>query len=92
MHHEIESGPSRAWLRFQLAPAAPALSASIDLKDRVSRVVAFNSYDYPGGIERGNWFARVIGTSIRLPGSGPVFARMENRPILNGVMRGGFVD
>ncbi|MGH3521657.1 MAG: alpha/beta fold hydrolase [Mycobacterium sp.] len=72
--------------------AAVALSASIDLKDKVSRVVAFNSYDYPGGIERGNWFARVIGTSIRLPGSGPVFARMENRPILKGVMRGGFVD
>src|SRR6185503_14614374 len=40
--------------------AALSLSASIDLKDRVSRVVAFNSYDYPGGLERGNWFARFI--------------------------------
>jgi pimeloyl-ACP methyl ester carboxylesterase len=72
--------------------AALALSASIDLKDKVSEVVAFNPYDYPSGLERGNWFARVIGTSIRLPGSGPVFARMESRPILKGVMRGGFVD
>ncbi|HYR15982.1 MAG TPA: alpha/beta hydrolase [Mycobacterium sp.] len=72
--------------------AALALSASIDLKDRVSDVVAFNPYDYPSGLERGNWFARVIGTSIRLPGSGPVFARMESQPILKGVLRGGFAD
>jgi pimeloyl-ACP methyl ester carboxylesterase len=72
--------------------AAVALSASVELDDRVSRVVAFNSYDYPSGLERGNWFARLIGTSIRLPGSGPVFARLENRPILRGVLRGGFVD
>jgi pimeloyl-ACP methyl ester carboxylesterase len=72
--------------------AAVALSASVELDDRVSRVVAFNSYDYPSGLERGNWFARLIGTSIRLPGSGPVFARLETRPILRGVLRGGFVD
>jgi pimeloyl-ACP methyl ester carboxylesterase len=72
--------------------AARALSASIDLKDKVSEVVAFNPYDYPSGLERGNWFARVIGTSIRLPGSGPVFARMESQPILKGVLWGGFAD
>ncbi len=72
--------------------AALALSASIDLKDKVGEVVAFNPYDYPSGLERGNWFARVIGTSIRLPGSGPVFARMESQPILKGVLRGGFAD
>jgi pimeloyl-ACP methyl ester carboxylesterase len=72
--------------------AALALSASIELKGKVSHVVAFNSYDYPGGLERGNWFARLIGTSIRLPGSGPIFARMETRPILRAVMRGGFVE
>ena len=45
-------------------------SASIDLKDRVSRVVAFNSYDYPSGLERGNLFARFIISSVRMPGSG----------------------
>ena len=72
--------------------AALALSASIDLKDRVRRVVAFNSYDYPSGLERGNWFARFIVTAVCLPGIGPIFARMESRPILTGVMRGGFVD
>jgi pimeloyl-ACP methyl ester carboxylesterase len=71
---------------------ALALSASIDLKQTVRRVVAFNPYDYPGGLERGNWFARIMGTSVRMPMSGPVFARMENRPILKGVMRGGFAD
>jgi pimeloyl-ACP methyl ester carboxylesterase len=70
--------------------AAIALQASIDVKDNVSRVIAFNPYDYPGGLERGNWFARLIGTSVRLPGSGPIFARMENAVILRGVLRGGF--
>jgi pimeloyl-ACP methyl ester carboxylesterase len=71
---------------------ALALQASIDLKDRVSRVVAFNSYDYPSGLERGNLFARFIVSSVRMPGLGPIFASMENRPIMKGVMRGGFVD
>ena len=30
--------------------------------------------------------------SIRMPGLGPVFAAMENRPIMKGIMRGGVVD
>jgi len=72
--------------------AALALSASIDLKGRVSRVVAFNSYDYPGGLERGNWLARFIITGVRLPGVGPVFASQEPRPIMRAVLHGGFVD
>ena len=71
---------------------ALALQASIDLKERVSRVVAFNSYDYPSGLERGNLFARFIISSVRMPGLGPVFAAMENRLIMRGVMRGGVVD
>jgi pimeloyl-ACP methyl ester carboxylesterase len=71
---------------------ALALQASIDLKDRVARVVAFNSYDYPSGLERGNLFARFIISSVRMPVLGPVFASMENRLIMKGVMRGGFVD
>jgi len=72
--------------------AALALSASIDLGDRVSRVIAFNSYDYPSGLERGNWLSRFIITSVRMPGIGPVFARLEPRPIMRAVLRGGFVD
>ena len=71
---------------------ALALSASIDLKDRVSRVVAFNNYDYPGGLERGNWLARFIITNVRLPGLGPVFANLEPRPLMRAVLHGGFVD
>jgi pimeloyl-ACP methyl ester carboxylesterase len=71
---------------------ALALQASVDLKDRVSRVVAFNTYDYPSGLERGNLLARFIISSVRMPGLGSVFAAMENRLIVKGVMRGGVVD
>ena len=72
--------------------AALALSASIDLKDRVSRVVAFNTYDYPGGLERGNWLARFIISSVRMPGLGPLFAGLEPLPIMRAVLLGGYAD
>jgi pimeloyl-ACP methyl ester carboxylesterase len=72
--------------------AALALCASIDLGDRVNRVVAFNSYDYPSGLERGNWLARFIITSVRLPGLGPVVASQEPPAIMRAVLHGGFVD
>jgi pimeloyl-ACP methyl ester carboxylesterase len=72
--------------------AAISLLASIDLTDNVRNVIAFNPYDYPSGLERGNWFARLIGTAVRLPGSGPIFARMESRAILRCVLRGGFAN
>jgi pimeloyl-ACP methyl ester carboxylesterase len=72
--------------------AALALLASIELTEHVHDVVAFNPYDYPSGLERGNWFARLIGTGVRLPGSGPMFARLENRMILRALLRGGFAD
>ncbi|OBB81161.1 alpha/beta hydrolase [Mycobacterium colombiense] len=72
--------------------AAIALHASIELAGNLRRVIAFNPYDYPSGLERGNWFARLIGTGMRLPGSGPIFARLESRPILKGVLAGGFAD
>jgi pimeloyl-ACP methyl ester carboxylesterase len=72
--------------------AALSLLASIELADLVRSVVAFNSYDYPSGVERGNWFARLIGTSVRTQGIGPVFARLENQLVLRGVLRGGVVD
>ncbi|MDX3229569.1 alpha/beta hydrolase [Streptomyces sp. ME19-01-6] len=71
---------------------ALALSASIDLKDRVSRVVAFNSYDYPQGGERGNWIARLIISSVRMPVLGPLFAPLEPRPIFRAILQGGYVD
>jgi pimeloyl-ACP methyl ester carboxylesterase len=71
---------------------ALALHASVDLKGRVAGVVAFNPYDYPSGLELGNRFARFIISSVRMPILGPVFASLENRPIMKGVMRGGVVD
>ena len=56
-------------------------------------MVAFNPYDYPSGLERANWFARFIGTSIRLPGSGTGFRR-DGEPTdpEAACMRGGFAD
>ncbi|OMC26206.1 hypothetical protein A5738_03080 [Mycobacterium colombiense] len=72
--------------------AAIAPHASIELAGNLRRVIAFNPHDYPSGLERGNWFARLIGTGIRLPGSGPIFARLENRLILKGALAGGFAD
>jgi pimeloyl-ACP methyl ester carboxylesterase len=71
---------------------ALSLLASIDLKDRVDRVVALNPYDYPSGLERGNLFSRFIISSVRMPVLGPIFATVENKPIMKGVMRGGVVD
>ncbi|WP_217242181.1 alpha/beta fold hydrolase [Streptomyces sp. AC555_RSS877] len=71
---------------------ALSLSASIDLKDRVSRVVAFNSYDYPQGGERGNLIARLIISSVRMPVLGPFFATQEPRPVFRAILQGGYVD
>lgn len=71
---------------------ALSLSASIDLKDRVSRVVAFNSYDYPRGGERGNLLSRIIISSVRMPVLGPLFAPIEPLPILRAILQGGYVD
>jgi pimeloyl-ACP methyl ester carboxylesterase len=72
--------------------ATLALSASRELGDKVSGVVAFNPYDYPEGIERGNRLAKLIVTGTRLPVTGPVFARLENKPLLRRVMRGGVAN
>ena len=71
---------------------ALSLSASIDLKDRVSRVVAFNSYDYPEGGKRGNWIARSMITAVRMPVLGALFATIEPLPVLRAILRGGYVD
>jgi pimeloyl-ACP methyl ester carboxylesterase len=71
---------------------ALSLTASIDLKDRVTQVVAFNSYDYPQRGERGNLIARVIISSVRMPVLGPVFAHLEPRPVFRAILQGGYVD
>ena len=72
--------------------ATLALTASVDLTDRVRRIVAFNTYDFADGIKRANLLARLVIGNIRLPGWGPIFARLESKPLLGGIMRGGLHD
>jgi pimeloyl-ACP methyl ester carboxylesterase len=72
--------------------ATLSLTASVDLGDRVRRIVAFNTYDFDDGIERANLLARFVVGNIRLPVWGPIFARLENKQVLKGVMRGGLHD
>ena len=72
--------------------ATIALTASIDLGERVRRIVAFNTYDFADGLKRGSLFARVVVGTIEAPVIGPIVARLENRQILRGVLRGGLED
>jgi pimeloyl-ACP methyl ester carboxylesterase len=72
--------------------ATVALTASTQLIDRVRRVVAFNTFDYSKGVGRANLVASLYVASARLPGIGPVVTRLENRPVLGIVMRGGLFD
>jgi pimeloyl-ACP methyl ester carboxylesterase len=72
--------------------ATVSLTASTELKDRVRRVVAFNTYDYSKGVGRANRVASIYVGSARLPAIGPVVTRMENKPVLGIVMRGGLFD
>jgi pimeloyl-ACP methyl ester carboxylesterase len=72
--------------------ATLSLTASVDLGDRVRRIVAFNTYDFPEGLKRANLLARLAITNVRLPVWGPIGARLENKQLLKGVMRGGLHD
>jgi len=72
--------------------ATLSLTASVDLGDRVRRIVAFNSYDFADGIKRANLLARLVVGNIRVPVWGPIGARLENKQLLRGVMRGGLHD
>jgi pimeloyl-ACP methyl ester carboxylesterase len=72
--------------------ATVSLTASTELKDRVRRVIAFNTYDYSKGVGRANRVASVYVGSARLPAIGPVVTRMENMPVLGIVMRGGLFN
>ncbi len=69
-----------------------ALTAAAMLGDRVRQIVAFNAYDYLPGLERANLLASIIIKSVRAPVIGPMFAAMENRLILQGILRGGVRD
>src|ERR687887_2465782 len=72
--------------------ATVSLTASTELEDRVRRVFAFNTYDYSKGVGRANRVASIYVGSARLPAIGPVVTRMENKPVLGIVMRGGLFD
>jgi pimeloyl-ACP methyl ester carboxylesterase len=72
--------------------ATLALTASVDLGGRVRRIVALNTYDFAGGVKRASLFARVVVGSIEAAVVGPIVARLENRHILGGVLRGGVQD
>jgi pimeloyl-ACP methyl ester carboxylesterase len=72
--------------------ATLSLTASVELGDRVRRIVAFNTYDFADGIERASLLARLVVGNIRLPVWGPIGARLENKQVLKGVLRGGLHD
>ncbi len=72
--------------------ATVSLTASTELEDRVRRVIAFNAYDYSKGVGRANRAASIYVGSARLPAIGPVVTRMENKPVLGIVLRGGLLD
>src|SRR5215468_8533416 len=72
--------------------ATVSLWASTELDGRVRAVVACNPYDYAKGVARANRVASIYISSSRLPGIGPVVTRMENKPVLGIVLRGGLRD
>ncbi len=73
--------------------ATLALTLASQLPDRVTRVIASNTYDYDkrygDGVRRGNWFANFIIANVSLPYLGVIFAAMENKVVLKGIMAGG---
>jgi pimeloyl-ACP methyl ester carboxylesterase len=72
--------------------ATVALTASTELAGRVRGVVAFNPFDYSGGVARANPVASVYVRGARLRSIGTVITRMENKPVLGVVLRGGLLD
>jgi pimeloyl-ACP methyl ester carboxylesterase len=72
--------------------AVLALTTAADLPERVRRVLAVNAYDYAGGIARSGLLARLIVTGVLAPGVGRMIARVEPKPIVRAVLRGGVVD
>jgi pimeloyl-ACP methyl ester carboxylesterase len=72
--------------------ATVSLTASAELGDRVRRVLAFNTYDYSKGVGRANRVASIYVGSARLPAVGQVVTRMEIKPVLGVVLRGGLFD
>jgi pimeloyl-ACP methyl ester carboxylesterase len=72
--------------------ATLSLTASTELEDRVRRILAFNPYDYSQGVSRANRVASIYIGGARLSAIGPLVTKMENKPTLGIVLRGGLVD
>lgn len=72
--------------------ATLALTVAAELGSRVRQVIAFNTYDYLPGLERANLLASIIIKSVRAPLIGPIFAALENRDIVQGIVEGGFYN
>ncbi|MBZ3900120.1 MULTISPECIES: alpha/beta fold hydrolase [Streptomyces] len=72
--------------------AVLALTTAADLPERVRRVVAVNTYDFPGGIARSSLLARVVVSGVLTPGVGPVIAGVEPKPALTKIFQGGLGD
>ena len=58
--------PTDMTLAGESIGATVSLTASTELEGRVRRVVAFNPYDYPGGVGRANGVASVYVNASRL--------------------------
>lgn len=73
--------------------AVLALTTSRHLPQRVTRVIASNTYDYDtryaDGVRRGNFFANFILFNFAIPINGAIFAALENRFLLDVILRGG---
>jgi pimeloyl-ACP methyl ester carboxylesterase len=72
--------------------ATVSLTVSTELEDRVRRILAFNTYDYSEGVSRANRVASIYIGGARLSAIGPLVTKMENKPTLGIVLRGGLVD
>lgn len=70
-----------------------ALTVASKLPERISRVVASNTYDYDtryaDGVRRGNLFANVVLSNYAIPIHGAIFAALENWLFLGIVLKGG---
>lgn len=73
--------------------AVLALTVASTIPERVSKVVASNTYDYDtryaDGVRRGNFFANFVIGNYAIPVHGAIFAALENWLFLGIAMRGG---
>jgi pimeloyl-ACP methyl ester carboxylesterase len=72
--------------------ATISLTASTELEGRVRGIVAFNPYDYPRGVARANRVASIYIGGAGLRRFGSIVTKMESKPVLGMVLRGGLLD